>query len=464
MRLLYLALLLLPCSSGQIRINAGGPAVTDSAGVSWSADQYFSAASASNLTTSETIPAGLPAFLSTKRYGTFSYTIPVPDGAYTVSLYFCDMTSTAAGQRVFTVTANGASVLGNYDIVQDVGRAALAKKTFPVTVAGGGLKLGFSYSLKSALVNAIEVIPVPVAPPPPSGPLMTSQLGDMQVTRGPGENVLTIGANCSDVTPCNVLQGSVTSSFVHPLTVTLNGGTGTAAIYIDGESRVPMVVSDTLTLACSDGCLTGAGTVFPIGSVALAQWPAANGKWDPKGKDLRSFIGHPITWFIAGPGIQMSETPDTLTIGLAPSLVSAFSWLSPLNPTGGPVLAGSSFTLGTANHKVPGPCTVLSVTLFSPLFDASTPKWSYNPAACDVTIGPAGADLGDFRVSIVLSLGGPQLLALERCSGSAPGWDCAGMLRANILLADGSPLVMYGVPLPADAPPANPLAVWSPFK
>lgn len=48
----------------------------------------------------------------------------------------------------------------------------------------------------------------------------------------------------------------------------------------------------------------------------------------------------------------------------------------------------------------------------------------------------------------------PQLVGLEVCAGSGPGWDCAGMLRAIVKMQDGSLLPMVGTQMviPASAP------------
>jgi hypothetical protein len=466
MKLCALLLLLAGASSGAtvVRLACGGPGGVDSSGNTWAPDSGFSGGAS----WVNTPPAGLvPPYLNLRYSGgtvPFSYTFTLPAGAYVLTLKFIEPNKAAAGLRVFSVTANGAAVVSGLDVFAKAGGPLKPYDvSAPVTVDGVTLKLTFTATVGNAVIAGIQIDTVPPPPPPPSV-AMASQLGDMQVTRT-SDTVLTIGANCSDVTPCNVLLGSITTSFTHPLTVTVADGNGTAAIYVDGISRIPVAVSDTLSLSCSGGCLTAIGTTFPYGSVALAQWPASNGRWDPVGHDLRSFMGHPINWIEGGAGIQVTDTNagDVITISLAPSLVSAFSWLSPLNPTGGPVLAGSSFTLGTAAHKVTGPCTVLSVTLFSVTFDAVTPKWKYDPVTCDVTIGPAAADLGDFRVSIVLSLGGPQLLALDRCTGAGAGWDCGGLIRASVKTADGTVLRVYGTSMDDPAAP-NPLAVWSPVR
>jgi hypothetical protein len=137
----------------------------------WQADQYFKGGAVS----SGPVPAGAPGYFSTKRYGDFTYTLPVPDGAYTVGLSFLENVQLAAGARVFNVTINGAPVLTSYDIVADVGLNAPVRKTFQTTAAGKGIAIKFSTLARSALVNAIDVTTVP-----------SLQLGSVQVCSGSG--------------------------------------------------------------------------------------------------------------------------------------------------------------------------------------------------------------------------------------------------------------------------------------
>jgi lysophospholipase L1-like esterase len=161
----------------------------------------------------------------------------------------------------------------------------------PATLSLDGLHpTAAGYAIMLPVTEA--AINPPVIPPPaPSGTVtMASQLGDMQVTRS-SDTTLTICAQCSNATPANVRTADIVTSFSNPSTVTLTGGTGTVAIYVDSSSRVLAAVSSTLAIQCASGCLTAQGTDFPPGSVILGQWAATNGKWDQTGRDLRAFLG-----------------------------------------------------------------------------------------------------------------------------------------------------------------------------
>src|SRR5216684_8797395 len=63
------------------------------------------------------------------------------------------------------------------------------------------------------------------------GASMASQLGDFAVTRTNG-STLTIGANCSASTPCDVRFGNLVYSVISAATATITGGTGAAYVYV----------------------------------------------------------------------------------------------------------------------------------------------------------------------------------------------------------------------------------------
>lgn len=141
------------------RINAGGKEF-ETATDFWAADSNFSggtvcsgAPAIANTTT--------PALYQTCRYGTFTYTVPVPNGDYDVTLKFAETIRTAAGQRLFDVTINGVKVLDEYDIFAAAGgRNRAVDRLFPVSVTGGKIVIQFtSGAADLALVNAIQIVP-----------------------------------------------------------------------------------------------------------------------------------------------------------------------------------------------------------------------------------------------------------------------------------------------------------------
>jgi Malectin domain len=94
----------------------------------------------------------------TSRYGNFSYAIPVPNGDYLVTLKFTEVSYTKVGQRVFDVLMEGAEVLNNLDLVDEVGPKVAYDVTLPVHVTDGVLNIGFRSVVNSAKVNGIVIM------------------------------------------------------------------------------------------------------------------------------------------------------------------------------------------------------------------------------------------------------------------------------------------------------------------
>lgn len=99
-----------------------------------------------------------------------SYDIPIPDGEYTVNLYFAELSfgatgggSGGVGSRVFDVRVEGQLVEDNLDVFAEVGADAMLIKAHMVAVAGEVLDIDFS-SLgddggeRHPIINAIEIL------------------------------------------------------------------------------------------------------------------------------------------------------------------------------------------------------------------------------------------------------------------------------------------------------------------
>jgi RHS repeat-associated protein len=99
------------------------------------------------------------ALYQSERTGDFSYAFTLPNGIYSIVLHFSESTYAASGKRVFNVTAEGSTVLLNYDIYAQAGAANTAHtETLAVTLTDGQLNLGFSGVTGQASLSAITVI------------------------------------------------------------------------------------------------------------------------------------------------------------------------------------------------------------------------------------------------------------------------------------------------------------------
>lgn len=136
--------------------NAGGAAYLGTGGVSYLADSRYSGGTVSS--TTATISGTSDGTLyKSERFGQFSYTIPVPNGNYGVTLKFAETYWSASGKRVFNVAVNGQNVISNLDIYSKVGKNAAYDVVVPVSVANGAINITFTSVVDNAKVSAILV-------------------------------------------------------------------------------------------------------------------------------------------------------------------------------------------------------------------------------------------------------------------------------------------------------------------
>ncbi|MEV6288627.1 carbohydrate-binding protein [Kribbella sp. NPDC051770] len=138
---------------------------TDHSGTKFDADGNFTGGSIAS--TSAAI-ANTPddALYQKTRDGNFSYALAVPTGRYRVTLQLSDNTSTANGQRVFNVVAEGATQL-SVDAFQAAGGGKKAtSKTFDLAVTDGTLNLSTVATTGTATVAGIMVNPLPAVGQP----------------------------------------------------------------------------------------------------------------------------------------------------------------------------------------------------------------------------------------------------------------------------------------------------------
>lgn len=150
-----------------VRIDSGA-LVAAPASVRYGSDAFFTGGEAGTVYPSSRGPprpkpaiAGTAdaAVAATYRQGDFRYDIPLPDGAYEVTLDFLEP-SAKPGERIFSVAANGAVVLPDLDIAQLAGAPlTLVRRRFAAQASDGALHLRFSPSKGTAIVSAVEVVP-----------------------------------------------------------------------------------------------------------------------------------------------------------------------------------------------------------------------------------------------------------------------------------------------------------------
>jgi poly(3-hydroxybutyrate) depolymerase len=150
------------------------------------------------------------AIFSTERYGAMTYTIPNRSGAQTVTLYFAETYVTAAGQRVFNVSVNGAAALSNFDIFASAGGAdrAIARSFNTTANSSGQVVIQFTAVTENPKINGITV---------------AGGIGDFQTLTVTKSGTGTVTSN-----PAGINCGSTCSaSFATNASVTLTASGGT---------------------------------------------------------------------------------------------------------------------------------------------------------------------------------------------------------------------------------------------
>ncbi|HJT24285.1 MAG TPA: malectin domain-containing carbohydrate-binding protein, partial [bacterium] len=165
----------IPASTGaSLYVNCAGPQyVSSSSGITWNADQAYTSggwgyrsgtAYTSTGPISNTQDQSL--YESERAASGVTYTFTLPNQVYNVTLKYAETYNTAAGQRVFNVVLNGATVLANLDLYAATGGKNIAyDRTFPVTVTNGTLELDETASIQSATLQSVAIVVVGPAPP-----------------------------------------------------------------------------------------------------------------------------------------------------------------------------------------------------------------------------------------------------------------------------------------------------------
>jgi hypothetical protein len=141
-------------------VDSGGAAFASTTGTAYATDSNFTGGSAAKTTATITGTTDVTLYQS-ERWGNFSYNIPVANGSYSLTLKFAEIYFTAAGQRVFSVTVNGQTVVSNLDIYAKVGKNAAYDVVVPVNVTNGAITIGFTSTKDYAKLSAMKIVPAP---------------------------------------------------------------------------------------------------------------------------------------------------------------------------------------------------------------------------------------------------------------------------------------------------------------
>jgi len=154
-----------------LRVNCGATEpYTDKAGNVWLADQSMDTDTKWGAVNGLTVDRGdlgitgtdAPKIYETERYSMEGYKFTVPNGKYTVRLFFAETYDgiTAEGERVFSVSINGKTVLNDFDPFKEAGgyEKPVVKTIKDVDVTNGQLDIGFTMNIQNPEINGIEII------------------------------------------------------------------------------------------------------------------------------------------------------------------------------------------------------------------------------------------------------------------------------------------------------------------
>ncbi len=298
------------------RVNVGGPAVTDPAGImNWESDN-FASPSVHYVTggpnfggtgdpvdiSSGSIPADTPMELfQTERWdnndglpNALAYDFPVANGTYEVRIYVAELYTgiTAAGQRVFDAEVEGTvpAALDNIDPFALAGFEAGYMVSAEVAVLDGSLSLRFLHQTENPAIKAIEIVESSTTPPallqatPASQDFGAIQVGDNNVipitlthVGGAGSPSLTVNAVSignpafTDNFPGPTILDDGDSIVVNVTFAPLAGGNFAADMIVthDGANS-PTIVSLT-GFGAQAGVLEADASSIDFGSVVVAQ-------------------------------------------------------------------------------------------------------------------------------------------------------------------------------------------------
>src|SRR5215218_10053701 len=222
------------------RINAGGGGFMATDGTPWVADGSAWSEGGSKFSISRAVAgAAEPQVYSTERRGARSYTVPGhAAGTYRVVLHFAETQYTAAGKRVFDVTAEGSTLLSRLDVFARVGGYRALTTSFDVPVMDGVLNLEFVARVDRSTVSGVEVVPVGAIP----SATTTSSQPSATATATP-----TASASSTPTATTTTVGTTSTPSATATSTATTTTSSSTSAPTAPGTTTTPTTTTTTTT-------------------------------------------------------------------------------------------------------------------------------------------------------------------------------------------------------------------------
>lgn len=180
-----------------VHINCGGMSYLDGSNVYWAGDEDHSGGS--DISTASTISgtSDQTLYQNQRNGSSFSYSIPVTNGDYALTLKFAEIQGYTTGQREFNVSINSLQVLSDFDIAATAGDNTAVDRMYNVNVTGGTLSLSFTGVVGDACIAGIELTPsqvgsVGIDVPEPSWATVSipRDIGSDGEESGPGSSII----------------------------------------------------------------------------------------------------------------------------------------------------------------------------------------------------------------------------------------------------------------------------------
>lgn len=317
-----------------IRINAGGPLISDGAG-DWLVDDAFVNTGNVYNTTSAINMSGVPSYLPPQLFQSevydvaalpdLNFSIPLDSGNYELRLYFAEIFSGAfaSGFRNFDVEVEDQMVLQNLDVFAEAGPYTALMKTVPVTVTGGALDIVFRKLIENPAIKAIEVIALQGTGAENAVPVVTAGV-DGNVDLSLTSNYALEGSYSDDGLPADsnpTVQWSLVT------------GPDTVSFFISNSLQTTVMFKSegvyTLELLVSDGELTGKAAIQVVvtrTAVANAPPQVSSGQYAPFKVSKELLLSGSVTddglpfgtldvqWStVSGPGVVTFTSPGLLS-------------------------------------------------------------------------------------------------------------------------------------------------------
>ncbi|HEX8508769.1 MAG TPA: malectin domain-containing carbohydrate-binding protein [Propionibacteriaceae bacterium] len=242
------------------RVVAGAASMVDSTGTTWSPDSRYADGGSAWVSTAAIAGTTQDEIFRPERWGVRGYHIPVPaKGIYRVTVNESELSFTRAGQRVFSVLAEGQSVLQTVDVAKDVGYNAAWTASFTTTVTDGSLTLALPATVNSAKLASMVVESVAAAEP---------------VVRPVSATVTDLGAPPATPTPAPVTTTSSGPESIFGSRLTMNptgprgGGFGPNSVWRSDIRSAPLAANSPAMIAN----LTGQVSKYYGGNAAFNVW------------------------------------------------------------------------------------------------------------------------------------------------------------------------------------------------